>query len=67
MKYTLLLFVSTGLLLASCGNENKPSSTDVKAAEEQVARDQAAMDSMDQIIQQQIEAVSDDSFMNAAH
>jgi hypothetical protein len=59
--------MSAGLLLAACGNETTPTPADVKAAEEQVSKDQAAMDSMDKVIQQQIEAVTDDSLMNTKH
>jgi outer membrane biogenesis lipoprotein LolB len=66
MKYTVLFLASASLLLAACGND-KPTTTEVKAAEEQVAKDQAAMDSMEKVIQQQIEAVSDDSLMKVQH
>ncbi len=67
MKYTLFFCLSAGLLLASCANDNKPTPADIKTAEDQVAKDQAAIDSLDKIIQQQIESVSDDSLMKAEH
>lgn len=66
MKYTLMILMSASMFLAACGND-KPAPTDVKAAEEQVSKDQAAMDSMEKVIEQQIEAVSDDSLMQVEH
>jgi uncharacterized lipoprotein len=48
-------------LLAACGSDPKPTQQEQKAVEDQVAKDQAAMDSMERVIQQQIEAVSEDS------
>lgn len=50
-------------LLAACGSDPKPTPQEQKAVETQVAKDQAAMDSMEKVIQQQIDAVSDDSVM----
>jgi PBP1b-binding outer membrane lipoprotein LpoB len=66
MKNLFILSVST-LLLASCGGETKPTSSETKAVETQVAQDQAAMDSMEKVIQQQIDAISEDSLMEVKH
>lgn len=66
MKYPLMMLLTAGLFAAACSND-KPVPADVKAAEEQVSKDQAAMDSMEKIIEQQIEAVSDDSLMQVEH
>ena len=63
----LILFCISALLLASCGGETKPTQAETKAVETQVAKDQAAMDSMEKVIQQQIDAVSDDSLMEVKH
>lgn len=66
MKKVIIISVSI-FLLASCGSEPKPTPQEQQKVEEQVAKDQAALDSMEQVIQQQIEAVSDDSLMNMEH
>jgi PBP1b-binding outer membrane lipoprotein LpoB len=50
-------------LLAACGSDPKPTQQEQKAVEQQVEKDQAAMDSMEKVIQQQIEAVSEDSIV----
>jgi uncharacterized lipoprotein len=63
------LIISSFLLamLAACGSEPKPTPQEQKAVEDQVAKDQAAMDSMERVIQQQIESVTDDSLMETDH
>lgn len=65
MKYRFGMMAVVAMILVSCANEPKPA--DVKAAEEQVAKDQAANDSMEKVIQQQIDAVSNDSLMKVEH
>lgn len=65
MKYKLGMIALSAMFMVSCANEPKPA--DVKAAEEQVAKDQAAADSMEKVIQQQIDAVSEDSLMQVEH
>lgn len=66
MKKIFLILISA-VTLASCGGETKPTPAETKAVETQVNKDQAAMDSMEKVIQQQIEAVSDDSLMEVKH
>lgn len=66
MKKLFLLLIPA-LALASCGGETKPTPAETKAVETQIDKDQAAMDSMEKVIQQQIEAVSDDSLMEVKH
>lgn len=66
MKKIFLILISASAL-ASCGGETKPTRAETKAVETQVNKDQAAMDSMEKVIQQQIEAVSDDSLMEVKH
>lgn len=66
MKKVLFSILSISLL-ASCGSDPKPTPQDQKAVEDQVAKDQAAMDSMEKAIQQQIEAVTEDSLMKTDH
>lgn len=66
MKNLFILFTST-LVFAACGGETKPTPAETKAVETQVAKDQAAMDSMEKVIQQQIDAVSEDSLMDVKH
>jgi uncharacterized lipoprotein YajG len=66
MKKILFSILSIALL-AACGSEPKTTPQEQKAVEDQVAKDQAAMDSMEKAIQQQIEAVSNDSLMKTDH
>lgn len=66
MKNLFILSAST-LLFAACSGETKPTPTETKAVETQVAKDQAAMDSMEKVIQQQIDAISEDSLMEVKH
>lgn len=66
MKKIFLILLSPAMLV-SCGGEPKPTPAETKAVETQVDKDQAAMDSMEKVIQQQIEAVSDDSLMEVKH
>jgi uncharacterized protein YcfL len=63
----VLFSIFTLTLLAACGSDPKPTPHEQKAVEEQVAKDQAAMDSMEKAIQQQIESVSEDSLMKVDH
>jgi len=53
--------------LAACTGETKLPPQDEQKVRDQVIRDQAAMDSMEAVIQQQIDAISDDSLMNVDH
>jgi hypothetical protein len=63
-----LYILSTSIILfAACGGETKPTPAETKAVETQVAKDQAAMDSMEKVIQQQIDAISEDSLMEVKH
>lgn len=48
-------------LFVACGSDPKPTPQEQTAVEQQVAKDQAAMDSMEKVIQQQIDAVSADT------
>ncbi|MES2558657.1 MAG: hypothetical protein V4590_02885 [Bacteroidota bacterium] len=66
MKTVFIILIS-GFMLAGCGSDPKPTPAETKAVDTQVAKDQAAMDSMEKVIQQQIEAVSDDSLMDVKH
>lgn len=65
MKY--LFFLASLVALSGCGGNNQPTPQEQQKVEEQIAKDQAAMDSMDKVIQDQINAVSDDSLMKLNH
>ncbi|MES2778568.1 MAG: hypothetical protein V4651_01605 [Bacteroidota bacterium] len=66
MKKIFFIVISV-VALASCGGETKPTHAETQAVENQVEKDQAAMDSMEKVIQQQIDSVSDDSLMDVKH
>lgn len=66
MKNLFIFFIST-ILFVACSGETKPTPAETKAVETQVAKDQAAMDSMEKVIQQQIDAISEDSLMEVKH
>jgi hypothetical protein len=65
MNKQLLTFASifTLFILISCGSndEKKLDTQEKKAVEEQINKDQLAMDSLEKAIQAQIDAVPDDS------
>lgn len=44
------------LLIGACSNDQQPTPKEIQKVEDQVAKDQAAQDSMEKVIQQQIEA-----------
>jgi PBP1b-binding outer membrane lipoprotein LpoB len=60
MKNVLIIFTLT-FLFASCGNETKPTPTEKENVEKQLEKDQAAMDSMEKVILEQIEEAKTDS------
>lgn len=70
MKNSILTFAA-GLIIVSitsCGGEDKkPTTQEEQAVEEQVNKDQQAMDSLEKAIQAQIDAVSEDSLMKTEH
>lgn len=49
------------MLLGACTNDNKLAPKEQQKVEDQVAKDQAAQDSMEAVIMQQIEATTSDS------
>lgn len=57
----LLIIAIPAVILFSCGSDPKTTPAETRAVETQIAKDQAAMDSMEKVIQQQIEAASKDS------
>ncbi len=65
MKKQLLTLASISAIFVtiSCGSsdEKKLDTQEKKAVEEQINKDQLAMDSLEKAIQAQIDAVSDDS------
>jgi hypothetical protein len=62
-----LLFAAICLAGVSCGNNTPQAEQEKKMVEEQVNKDQLAMDSLEKAIQAQINAVSDDSLMKVSH
>jgi hypothetical protein len=66
MKNSIIM-LATVAFFSNCTSEPKPNHQEIKAAQIQVDKDQLAMDSMEKVIQQQIEAVSNDSLMNIEH
>jgi uncharacterized protein YcfL len=70
MKKSILAFAAALILftIISCGGEDKkPTTQEQQAVEEQVNKDQQAMDSLEKAIQAQIDAVSEDSLMKTEH
>ena len=71
MNKQLLILTSIFALsiITSCGgnDQKKLDTQEKKAVEEQVSKDQLAMDSLEKAIQAQIDAVGDDSLMNVKH
>ena len=71
MKKQILFLASVAsmFIMVSCGsdNEKKLDTQEQKAVEEQVNKDQQAMDSLEKAIQAQIDAVPDDSLMKVEH
>ena len=55
------------LFIIACSNEPKPLTKEEQQAKNQVDKDNEALDSMERVIKQQIEAISDDSLMNIEH
>ena len=70
MKKHILIFASAVALVSffACGGGNKKAEEqEKKAVEDQVQKDQKAMDSLEKAIQAQIDSVSDDSLMKVEH
>lgn len=63
MKKLFFALSAITLFSVACSNDQKPTPQEQKKVEEQVAKDQAAQDSMEKVIQQQIEA----SMADTAH
>jgi PBP1b-binding outer membrane lipoprotein LpoB len=56
MMKKLFFALSIVLLIGACSNDQQPTPKEIQKVEDQVAKDQAAQDSMEKVIQQQIEA-----------
>lgn len=61
MKKHVILSSVLLLLMAACTNDNKLAPKEQQKVEDQVAKDQAAQDSMEAVIMQQIEATTTDT------
>jgi starvation-inducible outer membrane lipoprotein len=60
-------FLCLVLFITACSNEPKQLTKEEEQAKKQVDKDNKAIDSMERVIKQQIEAISDDSLMNIEH
>jgi Tfp pilus assembly protein PilF len=65
MKKFVLVFSVFALIVGACSNDSKPTPQEQQKVETQVAKDQAAQDSMEAVIMQQIEASTSDSATTA--
>jgi uncharacterized protein YcfL len=57
MKKSLLILAVASFLMVACADEPKITPQEQKQVEDQVAKDQAAQDSMDAVIMEQIELI----------
>jgi hypothetical protein len=56
MKKLIFALGICTLLIGACSNDQQPTPKEIQKVEDQVAKDQAAQDSMEQVIKAQIEA-----------
>ena len=61
MKKLLFVLSMAALFTVACSNDQKTTPQEQKKVEDQVAKDQAGQDSMEKVIQQQIEATLTDT------
>jgi cell division protein FtsB len=66
--FVVTMSVLVWVVFTACGGgEKKLDEKEQKAVEQQVQKDQQAMDSLEKAIKAQIDAVNDDSLMKAEH